>query len=51
MIGIWMGLAVLSWAPVQESVEAPWRTDVRAAREAALREGRPCVIFLFVDSL
>ena len=28
----------------------PWLTDVKAAREAALREGRPCVLIAHVNS-
>lgn len=28
----------------------PWLTDVKAARESALREGRPCVLILHLDS-
>jgi hypothetical protein len=27
----------------------PWWTDVKAAREAALRAGRPCVLILHAD--
>jgi hypothetical protein len=30
--------------------QAPWRTDVVAARRAALRQGKPCVLILNVDS-
>ena len=46
---VWLAsLAFLSAASVQEP--APWRTDVQAARETALREQRPCVIFLYLDS-
>jgi hypothetical protein len=48
MIGWLAGLAFLSSATVQQP--APWRTDVQAARESALREQRPCVIFLYLDS-
>ena len=48
MIGLLAGLAFLSSAAVQEP--APWRTDVKAARESALRERRPCIIFLYLDS-
>ena len=48
MIGLLAGLAFLSTAALQEP--APWRTDVQAARESALREQRPCVIFLYLDS-
>jgi hypothetical protein len=27
----------------------PWWTDVKAAREAAFRAGRPCVLILHAD--
>jgi hypothetical protein len=32
------------------SPSPPWRTDVRAARREALREGRPCVLLLNIES-
>lgn len=28
----------------------PWRLDTREAREAALKEAKPCVLILHVDS-
>ena len=46
-----LGLSVLFLGGAQEAPAAPWRTDVQAARELAVREGRSCVLFLFVDSL
>lgn len=36
---------------LQEAPPAPWRSDAQAAREAAVREKKPCVLFLYVDSL
>lgn len=35
----------------QDAAPAPWTTDVKVARESALKQGRACVIFLYVDSL
>jgi hypothetical protein len=32
-----------------QPVQPPWRTDVRAARETALAEERPCVLILNAD--
>jgi hypothetical protein len=37
-------------ASLQEA-QAPWTTDVQAARASAVRQARPCVIFLYIDSL
>jgi len=51
MLGMLVGLAFLSCATGQESEKASWRTDPRDGREAALWEGRPCVLFLYVDSM
>jgi hypothetical protein len=44
MIGLLLALSV-SQDP------SPWRLDVTAARESALKQGRPCVILLALDSL
>ena len=46
-----LGMSVLLLAPPQDAPQAPWMTDARAARESALRQGRPCVLLLYVDSL
>jgi hypothetical protein len=45
-----LGFSLLLLA-AQEAPQAPWRTDVQAARESAVQQGRPCVLFLYVDSL
>ena len=44
-------LAALLALGAQEPAPPPWRTDVQAAREEAVRLKRPCVLFLYVDSL
>lgn len=46
-----LGLAALFATGLQDAPPAPWRTDVQAAREAAVREKKPCVLLLFIDSL
>ena len=46
-----MKVSLLLLAGAQDAAPAPWRTDAQAARESALKEGRACVIFLYVDSL
>ena len=46
-----LGLSALLLIGSQETPAAPWRTDVRAARESAVQNGRSCVIVLYVDSL
>ncbi len=51
MMQMLLGFSVLLLAVRQEAPQAPWRTDVQAAREAAVQKGRPCVILLYVDSL
>jgi hypothetical protein len=45
MPGTIAALAFLALTAPQE----PWRTDVRAAREDAVRKRRPCVLLLYVD--
>ena len=50
MIGLLTGLMILSSAAAQDPAKAPWRSDVHAARESALRDRLPCVIFLYLDS-
>ena len=35
---------------LQDEAQAPWRTDVEKARQAAMLVGKPCVIILHVDS-
>ncbi|HLF92602.1 MAG TPA: hypothetical protein VJB14_04020 [Planctomycetota bacterium] len=51
MMNSLLELSVLLFCGSQEAPRAPWRTDVQAAREAAVQKGRPCVILLYVDSL
>jgi hypothetical protein len=46
-----LDLSILLLAGSQEASPPPWRTDAAAARESALKESRPCVILLLVDSL
>jgi len=50
MIGLLVGVAILTAASGQDAAKAPWRTDVQAARDEALRDRRPCVILLYLDS-
>ncbi len=51
MINVFLGLALLPFAAPQEAAPAPWKTEAKAAREAAVQGGRPCVLILFADSL
>ena len=51
MSQVLLGLSVLLLGGAQDAPAAPWRTDVQAARASAIREGRSCVLFLYVDSL
>lgn len=36
--------------PVQSENQPPWLTDVKKARESAIKEGKQCIIILNVDS-
>ena len=39
---------ILGFLPAQERL--PWRTDVDAARTEARLAGKPCIIFLRIES-
>jgi hypothetical protein len=45
-----LSLSVLLCSAAQDALP-PWRTDVTTARESAVRDGRPCVLLLYFDSL
>lgn len=40
----------LSGTLVAQDKVVPWQTDVKTVRENALKEGKPCVIILHVNS-
>lgn len=43
-------LVLVGVSYAQDEQKAPWRTDVKEARELALKEGKPCVLILNVDA-
>lgn len=51
MMNALLALAVPFFAVSLQESQAPWTTDVKAARGSALQQARACVIFLYVDSL
>jgi hypothetical protein len=45
-----LNLAIKPTRRIKGSHRPPWRTDVQAARQAALLAKKPCVLILNVDN-